>query len=129
MFHVNAWGMPYAAPMAGAALVMPGRHLDGASLAGLMNEERVTMSAGVPTVWLGLLQHLRASGERLDTVQRFVIGGSACPRMLIEAFDAEYGVRIEHAWGMTETVAGRHLQHAEGEQRAARRRGGDARCG
>ncbi len=102
MFHVNAWGSPYAAPMSGAAMIMPGRHLDGASLAGLMNEERVTMSAGVPTVWLGLLQHLRASGQRLETVQRFVIGGSACPRMLFEAFDAEYGVRIEHAWGMTE---------------------------
>ena len=103
MFHVNAWGTPYAGPMCGAALVMPGRHLDGASLAGLMNDERVTISAGVPTVWLGLLQHLRASGQRLHTVQRFVIGGSACPRMLFEAFDAEYGVRVCHAWGMTET--------------------------
>ncbi len=102
MFHVNAWGTPYAAPMCGAAMIMPGRHLDGASLAGLMNEERVTMSAGVPTVWLGLLQHLRASGQRLTTVQRFVIGGSACPRMLFEAFNSEYGVRIDHAWGMTE---------------------------
>ena len=102
MFHVNAWGTPYAAPMCGAALVMPGRHLDGASLAGLMNDERVTISAGVPTVWLGLLQHLRASGQRLATVQRFVIGGAACPRMLFEAFDAEYGVRVFHAWGMTE---------------------------
>ena len=103
MFHVNAWGTPYSGPMCGAALVMPGRHLDGASLAGLMNDERVTISAGVPTVWLGLLQHLRASGQRLHTVQRFVIGGSACPRMLFEAFDAEYGVRVCHAWGMTET--------------------------
>jgi fatty-acyl-CoA synthase len=103
MFHVNAWGTPYAAPMVGAALIYPGRHLDGASVAGMMNDERVTISAGVPTVWLGLLQHLRASGERLDTVQRFVIGGSACPRLLIEAFDREYGVRVDHAWGMSET--------------------------
>ncbi len=103
MFHVNAWGTPYAAPMAGASLVMPGRHLDGASVAGLMNEERVTMAAGVPTVWLGLLQHLRASGQRLVTVQRVMIGGSACPRMLCEAFDAEYGVRVSQGWGMTET--------------------------
>ena len=102
MFHVNAWGTPYGAPMCGAALVLPGRHLDGASLAGLMNDERVSMSAGVPTVWLGLLQHLRASGQRLHTVQRFMIGGAACPRMLFEAFDAEYGVRIQHGWGMTE---------------------------
>ncbi|MCW3474294.1 3-(methylthio)propionyl-CoA ligase [Limobrevibacterium gyesilva] len=102
MFHVNAWGTPYAAPMAGASLVMPGRHLDGASLRELMNAERVTISAGVPTVWLGLLQHLRASGTRLETVERLVIGGSACPRMLMEAFHDEYGVRVDHAWGMTE---------------------------
>jgi fatty-acyl-CoA synthase len=103
MFHVNAWGTPYAAPMVGAALVYPGRHLDGASVAGMMNDERVTVSAGVPTVWMGLLQHLRTSGARLDTVQRFIIGGSACPRLLIEAFDREYGVRVDHAWGMSET--------------------------
>ncbi len=103
MFHVNAWGTPYAGPMCGATLVMPGRHLDGASLAGLMNDERVSMSAGVPTVWLGLLQHLRASGQLLHTVQRITVGGSACPRMLFEAFATEYGVRVEHAWGMTET--------------------------
>ena len=102
MFHVNAWGIPHAAPMAGAALVMPGRHLDGHSMAELMNAERVTMSAGVPTVWLGLLQHLRASGERLETVRRIMTGGSACPPMLIEAFGDEYGVAVEHGWGMTE---------------------------
>ena len=103
MFHVNAWGAPFAAPMAGAALVLAGRHLDGASLAALMNAERVTTSAGVPTIWMGLLQHLRASGERLDTVRSLVIGGSACPPMLIDAFAREYGVRVDHAWGMTET--------------------------
>jgi 3-(methylthio)propionyl---CoA ligase len=102
MFHVNAWGIPYAAAMAGSALVLPGRHLDGASLAALMNQERVTMAAGVPTVWLGLLSHLRGSGERLATVRRIVTGGSACPPLLIEAFGAEYGVQVEHAWGMTE---------------------------
>ncbi len=103
MFHVNAWGTPYAAPMAGAGLVMPGRHLDGASLTALMNTERVTISAGVPTVWLGLLQHLRNSGERLTSVKRLVVGGSACPRMLMEAFADEYGIDVQHAWGMTET--------------------------
>ncbi len=103
MFHVNAWGAPFAAPMAGAALVLPGRHLDGASLTALMNAERVTTSAGVPTIWMGLLQHLRASGERLDTVRSLVIGGSACPPVLIDAFAREYGVRVDHAWGMTET--------------------------
>ncbi len=102
MFHVNAWGIPYAAPAAGAALVMPGRHLDGASIAALMNDERVTTSAGVPTIWMGLLNHLRNSGERLHSVQRFVIGGSACPRMLMESFEREYGISIIHAWGMSE---------------------------
>ncbi|MBV9539541.1 MAG: long-chain-fatty-acid--CoA ligase [Acidisphaera sp.] len=103
MFHVNAWGIPYAAPMAGAALVMPGRHLDGGSIAELMNAERVTVSAGVPTIWMNLLQHLRTSGTRLHTVKRLIIGGSACPRLLLEAFEAEYGIRVDHAWGMTET--------------------------
>lgn len=103
MFHVNAWGIPYAAPLAGAALVLPGRHLDGASLHALINQERVGFSAGVPTVWLGLLQHLRATGGRLDTLRRLICGGSACPPMLIEAFEREYGVQVDHAWGMSET--------------------------
>jgi 3-(methylthio)propionyl---CoA ligase len=103
MFHVNAWGIPFAAPLVGATLVMPGRHLDGASLATLMNAEGVTFSAGVPTIWLGLLQHLRGSGTRLETVKKLVIGGSACPPMLIDAFGREYGITVDHAWGMTET--------------------------
>jgi fatty-acyl-CoA synthase len=103
MFHVNAWGLPYSALMAGAALVMPGRHLDGASVADLMNRERVTFAAGVPTVWLGLLHHLRHSGERLLTTRRIAIGGSACPPALITGFEQEYGVTVEHAWGMTES--------------------------
>jgi fatty-acyl-CoA synthase len=102
MFHVNAWGIAFHGVSSGAALVMPGRHLDGASLAGMMNAERVTVAAGVPTIWLALLQHLRTSGERLHTVKRLTIGGSACPPALIDAFDREYDVRVEHAWGMTE---------------------------
>jgi fatty-acyl-CoA synthase len=102
MFHVNAWGTPYAAPMSGTGLIMPGRQLDGASLTTLMNTERVTVAAGVPTVWLGLLRHLQAANARLDTVRRLVVGGSACPRMLIEIFAREQDVRIEHAWGMSE---------------------------
>ena len=102
MFHVNAWGIPYAAPMTGAGLVMPGRHLDGASLTELMNSEGVTFSAGVPTIWLGLLNHLQTTGKRLDSVKRMVIGGSACPRVLIETFADTYGIRIDHAWGMSE---------------------------
>ena len=102
MFHVNAWGIPYAAAMAGAGLVLPGRHLDGASLHGLMNAERVTIATGVPTVWMGLLSHLRATGGRLDTVKVIMTGGSACPPLLLEAFGREYGVSVEHGWGMTE---------------------------
>jgi fatty-acyl-CoA synthase len=102
MFHVNAWGIPYATAMTGATLVMPGRHLDGPSLARLLNAERVTFTAGVPTVWMGLLQHLRASGERLETVKTIMTGGSAAPPLLIDAFRDEYGVLVEHGWGMTE---------------------------
>ncbi len=102
MFHVNAWGIPYATALTGSALVLPGRHLDGASLARLLNQERVTMTCGVPTVWLGLLQHLRSSGEKLTTVSRIMTGGSAAPPLLIEAFRDEFGVKVEHGWGMTE---------------------------
>jgi 3-(methylthio)propionyl---CoA ligase len=102
MFHVNAWGIPYAAALTGASLVLPGRHLDGPNLADLLNTEKVSFTAGVPTVWLGLLQHLRASGQRLDTVERIMTGGSAAPPLLIEAFRDEYGIKVEHGWGMTE---------------------------
>ena len=103
MFHVNAWGIPYAAPMVGASLIMPGRHLDGASVQSLMNSERVTMSAGVPTVWMGLIQHLRTTGGRLDTLKRLICGGSACPAIIIDTFRDTYGVQVDHAWGMSET--------------------------
>ena len=103
MFHVNAWGIPYAAPMAGASLVMPGRQLDGPSVLALLNDERVTLTAGVPTVWMGLLQHLRTSGGKLDTLQRLVCGGSACPAVIIDTFRDTYGVQVQHAWGMSET--------------------------
>jgi 3-(methylthio)propionyl---CoA ligase len=102
MFHVNAWGIPYATALTGASLILPGRHLDGASLARLLNQERVTMTCGVPTIWLGLLQHLRSSGDKLVTVKRIMTGGSAAPPLLIEAFRDEYGIAVEHGWGMTE---------------------------
>lgn len=102
MFHVNAWGNPYACPVAGAKMVMPGNKMgDGPTLATLINDEGVTMSAGVPTVWLNLLAHLRSSGERVETLQRVVVGGSACPLSVMEEFDT-YGVDTRHAWGMTE---------------------------
>lgn len=102
MFHVNAWGIPYGAALCGTSLVLPGRHLDGASLHALLNAERVNFTCGVPTVWMGLLAHLRAAGGKLTSLKRIMTGGSACPPLLIEAFEAEQGVMVEHGWGMTE---------------------------
>jgi len=102
MFHANAWSFPYAAPMAGAALVMPGRHLDGPSVHALMDDERVTISSGVPTVWLALLHHWQKTGKRPATLQRLMCGGSAVPSVLIETFQREFGVRLFQGWGMTE---------------------------
>ena len=102
MFHVNAWGIPYAATMAGAALVFAGAKTDGASLHELILSERVTYAAAVPTVWLGLLEHLRQTGGRLDGLERICVGGAACPQLLLETFGDEYGVRVNQGWGMTE---------------------------
>jgi fatty-acyl-CoA synthase len=102
MFHVNAWGTAYAAPMVGAKLVLPGPGLDGKSLVNLFNQEKVTISAGVPTIWAGLIAHLEASGEQLPWLNRTVVGGSACPPSIIEKFRENYGVEVLHAWGMTE---------------------------
>ena len=102
MFHVNAWGTPYSCPMAGAKLVFPGSKMgDGATLAALINEEGVTMSAGVPTVWLGLIAYLKSSGMRVDTLDRIIVGGAACPLSIMEDFD-KYGVETRVGWGMTE---------------------------
>jgi acyl-CoA synthetase (AMP-forming)/AMP-acid ligase II len=102
MFHVNAWGLPYLAPMAGAALLMPGRQLDPASLLSLMNAERATLAVGVPTIWLGLLGHLRDTGGRLETLRRIFVGGAAMPRALIAGYN-QLGISVSHAWGMTES--------------------------
>jgi fatty-acyl-CoA synthase len=102
MFHVNAWGLPYACPMVGAKMVFPAQHLDGKSLHTLFEQEQVTMSAGVPTVWLGLLNYMKEQKLRFTTLKRVVIGGSACPPAMIRAFQDEYGVEVLHAWGMTE---------------------------
>ena len=102
MFHVNAWGLPYVAAMTGAKLVFPGAALDGKSVYDLIDGERVTMAAGVPTVWLGLLNHMAQGGLRFSTLTRTVIGGSACPPAMIRAFKDQYGVTVLHAWGMTE---------------------------
>lgn len=102
MFHVNAWGSPYAAALAGAKMVMPGPGLDGKSLATLFNEEKVTIAAGVPTIWAGLIQYLEATNTKLPHMKRTVIGGSACPPVMIDKFRDNYGVEVLHAWGMTE---------------------------
>ena len=102
MFHVNAWGLPYGAAATGAKLVFPGPALDGKSVYDLIESERVTMAAGVPTVWLGLLNHMAQGGLRFSTLTRTVIGGSACPPAMIRSFKDEYGVTVLHAWGMTE---------------------------
>lgn len=101
MFHVNAWGVPYAAAMTGAKVVWPGPALDGKSVYELMESEGVTCAAGVPTVWLALLNHLHAEGKRFSTLQRTSVGGSACPPAMIEAFH-QLGVEVLHGWGMTE---------------------------
>lgn len=101
MFHVNSWGMPYAAPIVGASLIMPGGKLDGPSLYDLMESEKVKASWGVPTVWLGLRAEIEARGKPPSSLDQVVIGGSAAPRSMIEAFE-KMGVDVCHAWGMTE---------------------------
>lgn len=104
MFHVNAWGVPFAVPMAGAKLVLPGRSAgDPVTLCDLINSERVTIALGVPTVWLALLQHLAHTGIRLPSLKRTVVGGAACPPAVIDEFRERHGVETHHAWGMTET--------------------------
>lgn len=102
MFHVNAWGLPYVASMVGAKLVFPGPWLDGASLHELIESEGVTLSAGVPTVWQGLLAQVEASGGGFETMRRTIIGGAACPPPMIRAFQDHHDVEVLHAWGMTE---------------------------
>jgi acyl-CoA synthetase (AMP-forming)/AMP-acid ligase II len=102
MFHVNAWGVPYGAAMTGCKLVLPGAALDGKSVYELIESERVTFAAGVPTVWLMLLNHMQAGGLKFSTLKRTVIGGSACPPAMIRSFYVDYGVVVLHGWGMTE---------------------------
>jgi acyl-CoA synthetase (AMP-forming)/AMP-acid ligase II len=102
MFHVNAWGIPYAAAMCGAKMVLPGARMDGESLFELMESEQVTLSAGVPTIWMMLLKYMKQNDKKFTSMQRTVIGGAAAPRAMIETFEKEYDVRVIHAWGMTE---------------------------
>jgi fatty-acyl-CoA synthase len=102
MFHVNAWGLPYSAALTGCKLVFPGPHLDGKSLFELFENEKVSFSAGVPTVWLGLLTYVKQNDLRFSTFKRTVIGGSACPPSMIRTLEDDYAVTVIHAWGMTE---------------------------
>lgn len=102
MFHVNAWGIPYAAAMVGCKLVFPGPSLDGKSVYELMESEQVNFAAGVPTVWQMLLNHMKPAGLKFSALTRTVIGGSACPPAMIDSFRKDYGVDVLHAWGMTE---------------------------
>ena len=116
MFHINGWCIPYAALVGGAKLVLPGPRLDGESLYELMETEKVTVSAGVPTVWLCLVQYLEQHGLRFSTLRRLVSGGSALPRPLIATLSERYGIDVRHGWGMTETVAVATLSCLDGEQ-------------
>ena len=102
MFHANAWGLPFAAPATGARLVLPGRWLDGASLASLINSESVTIAVGIGTVWLGLLEHLEAHGGETPSLQRVIVGGAPMPPALMERIEQRLGVTVQTSWGMTE---------------------------
>ena len=102
MFHANAWAIAFAAPMVGAQLVMPGGGMDGKSVYEMLENERVTFTAAVPTVWLMLLQYLEAENKKLSTLKRVIIGGAAVPRTIMERFETNYGVEVLHGWGMTE---------------------------
>ncbi|RZJ46319.1 MAG: AMP-dependent synthetase [Brevundimonas sp.] len=102
MFHANAWGLPFAAPAVGADLVLPGRVTDGASLARLIDRHQITVAVGVPTVWLGLLDHLDATGGETHSLERIVIGGSSCPDSLLQRMESRFGATVQTSWGMTE---------------------------
>ena len=138
MFHVNAWGLAYGAPAVGTKLVFPGPKMgDGVTLQALIEEEQVTYSAGVPTVWLNLLKYLAETGKEVRTLQRVIIGGSACPRSIMEEFEDRHGVYVHHAWGMTEmsplgtvnTLKPEMLELAGEEQYAVRLKQGRALYG
>ena len=124
MFHVNAWGIPYSAALTGAKLVFPGPGMDGKSVYEMIENEGVTYAAGVPTVWQMLLGYMKPNGLKFSTLKRTVIGGSACPPAMIDAFREDYGVDVLHAWGMTElsplgtlcTLKNKHLKLSKDEQ-------------
>ena len=134
MFHVNAWGIPYSAALTGCKLVFPGPALDGKSIYELIEAEKVTYAAGVPTIWQMLLSHMKPAGLTFSTLKRTVIGGSACPPAMIAAFNDDYGVEVLHAWGMTEmsplgtlcTLKNKHLSQPKEDQMKIRLKQGRA---
>ena len=134
MFHVNAWGLPYSVPLTGAKMVFPGPALDGKSVYELFESEQVTFSAGVPTVWLGLLTHMAQNSLKFSSFKRTVIGGSACPPTMMRAFREQHGVEVVHAWGMTEmsplgtagTLQARHSALSNDAQQAILEKQGHA---
>jgi acyl-CoA synthetase (AMP-forming)/AMP-acid ligase II len=134
MFHVNAWGLPYSAPLSGAKMVFPGAALDGKSVYELFERERVTFSAGVPTVWLGLVNYASQNKLKFSTFRRTVIGGSACPPALMNTLIDDFGVEVIHGWGMTEmsplgTTGGllsKHIDLPKAQQRAILQKQGHA---
>ncbi len=134
MFHVNAWGLPYSVPLTGAKMVFPGAALDGKSLYELFESENVTFSAGVPTVWLGLLTYVAQHDLKFSSFKRTVIGGSACPPAMMKSFRNQYGIEVVHAWGMTEmsplgticTLQSRHDALPEDAQQAILEKQGHA---
>jgi len=134
MFHVNAWGLPYSVPLVGAKMVFPGPALDGKSVYELFEQEKVTFSAGVPTVWLGLLTYMGQNNLKFSTFKRTVIGGSACPPAMMKTFRNQYGVDVVHAWGMTEmsplgttcTLQAHHMDLPEEQKQALLEKQGHA---
>ncbi len=137
MFHANAWGLPYIGCMVGAKMVFPGPALDGKSLHDLFESERVTIAAGVPTIWQGLLAHMDTHGLKFSTMKRTVIGGAAVPLAMVRHFDETYGVQVLQGWGMTEmsplgTVSSfkaKHLQGSRQERHAVQASQGRGICG
>jgi len=103
MYHANAWGIPHAATLAGSKMVLPGPALDGESIVDLIEQEAVTLSSGVPTVWSGVMQYLEKSGRTLKTLRRLIVAGSACPPSLMRYFADQHGTDVVQMWGMTET--------------------------
>lgn len=119
MFHANAWGLPFACPAVGAKLVLPGRNADGASLARLIRSESVTIAVGVPTVWLGLLEHLEAAGGEVPSLKRIIVGGAPMPPALMDRLEARLGVIVQTSWGMTELSPTGTVAPAGAERSAA----------